>query len=59
VDYDQLHSITHNFTRDATRVNCGKIKILYIGNQSNLPEHFNVYFPHNGKKGNLINYEKT
>jgi len=46
LDYDQLHSITHNFTRDATRVNCGKIKSLYIGNQSNLPEHFDVYFPH-------------
>ena len=46
IGYDTIQRATHNFTRDATRVNCGKIKWLCIPRRSPLPKHFNLYFPH-------------
>ena len=46
IRYYTIQRVTHNFTRDATRVNCGKVKNLDMYRQVDLPEHFNVYFPH-------------
>lgn len=45
IKIDQLKRVTHNFTRNATRLNCAKIKDLYIKDRSDLPEHFHIYFP--------------
>ena len=46
IEYSTIQRVTHNFTRDATQVNCGKMKWLFIPHQSNVPEHFNLYFAH-------------
>ncbi len=47
VTYDSLERVTDNFTRDATRFNCSKIKALHLKNK---PEfccvHLQDYFPH-------------
>lgn len=45
VDYHCLQRVTHNFTRDTIRVNCAKVKILFFCGKSNIPTHFNTYFP--------------
>ena len=46
IGYDTIQRVTHHFTRDATRVNCGKVKWLCMPRTSPLPKHFNLYFPH-------------
>ena len=46
LDYHQINRITHSFTRDATRVNCGKVKSLHSDRRFHLSEHFYVYFPY-------------
>ncbi len=50
--YNLLQSVTHNFTRDETRINCAKLKYLQIQydmyqhfNKVELPKHVNAYFP--------------
>jgi hypothetical protein len=46
IDYDQLKRVTYNFTRNATRNNCSKIKRLHLYDFLELPKHYNAYFPH-------------
>lgn len=46
VAYESLRSVTHQFTRDATRMNCAKIKSILLFRE---PEGFRCpkeYFPH-------------
>ena len=45
IDCETLQRVTHNFTRDATRLNCTKIKRIHLSNRLNLPNHFYTYFP--------------
>ncbi len=45
IDYDQLQRVTQNFTRDATRNNCSKIKQLVLHWDVELPKQYNTYFP--------------
>ncbi|CAF4486744.1 unnamed protein product [Rotaria sp. Silwood2] len=56
IDYDQLKTITNNFTRDATRLNCINVEELEFHNFINLDDSdyqwtiaqskdFHVYFP--------------
>jgi hypothetical protein len=46
VYYHDLKRITNNFTRDATRINCAKVKYIHDIDTYNLPTHFYTYFPH-------------
>ena len=41
-----LIKVTHNFTRDATRMNCSKITYNYDGTICQLPKHCKDYFLH-------------
>jgi hypothetical protein len=45
VNYDQLRIVTENFTREATRRNCAKIKRLIIQDTLVFPNEVDVYFP--------------
>ncbi len=45
VDYDQLTIVTENFTRDATRLNCVKVKKLVVKKALAHSKDFYVYFP--------------
>ena len=45
IEYDTIQRVTHNFTRDATRVNCQMVERFCMPGGSNVPEHFNLYFP--------------
>jgi hypothetical protein len=45
VNYDQLTIVTENFTRDATRLNCVKVKQLIIEKTLVHSKDFYVYFP--------------
>ncbi|CAF1324186.1 unnamed protein product [Rotaria sordida] len=45
IDYEQLERMTHNFTRDSTRINCAKLDSLCL-NGRRLPEYAKDYFPH-------------
>ena len=45
IEYDTIQRVTHHFTRDATQVNCEKVKSLFIPGRSKKPAHFNLYFP--------------
>jgi hypothetical protein len=42
---EQLQRVTHNFTRDVTRINCEKLDSLCL-NGYPLPEYAKDYFPH-------------
>ncbi|CAF3878103.1 unnamed protein product [Rotaria sp. Silwood1] len=44
-DYQLLNNVTHNFTRNETRNNCAKLKIIFFINKSEFPEHLKDYFP--------------
>jgi hypothetical protein len=46
VPYDTLRRVTHDFTRDATRVNYSKIIVLFLQNRSELTFALKDYFPH-------------
>ncbi|UJR29467.1 hypothetical protein I4U23_010679 [Adineta vaga] len=46
VDYTTLQTVTHNFTRTLTQINCKKITFIYDISKYNIPEHFYNYFPH-------------
>ncbi|CAF4574058.1 unnamed protein product [Rotaria sp. Silwood2] len=43
--YEQLERVTHNFTRDITRISCAKLNSLCL-NGHRLPEYAKDYFPH-------------
>jgi hypothetical protein len=56
IDYDQLKTVTNNFTRDATRLNCISVEELHfhsLSNHNDSDDHsikaqskdFNIYFP--------------
>ncbi|CAF1417233.1 unnamed protein product [Rotaria sordida] len=44
-DYQLLKNVTHNFTRNETRNNCAKLKVIFFINKSEFPEHLKDYFP--------------
>ncbi|CAF3778047.1 unnamed protein product [Adineta steineri] len=46
--YEQLKRVTHNFTRDATRINCAKLSSFYL-NGRRYPKHAKNYFPNVSK----------
>ncbi|CAF1444063.1 unnamed protein product [Rotaria sordida] len=52
VKYESLESVTYNFTRNATRLNCAKVnymctKLDYLTNRDfQFPKHFKDYFLH-------------
>ncbi|CAF3400211.1 unnamed protein product [Rotaria sp. Silwood2] len=46
VDYRILDKVTHNFTRDATRMNCSKINDLLLLNKPAFAVDLKDYFPH-------------
>ncbi|CAF4738988.1 unnamed protein product, partial [Rotaria sp. Silwood2] len=45
VDYDELTIVTENFTRNATRLNCAKVKQLIIRKTIVHSKDFYTYFP--------------
>lgn len=45
VRFDDLKKVTENFTRDATRRNCAKIKRLIVEDLRDFPEDVYRYFP--------------
>ncbi len=45
IDYDELVTVTNNFTNDATRVNCYQIDCHIINKPFVYPENFYQYFP--------------
>jgi hypothetical protein len=46
IGYDSLKRVTHNFTRDATRINSTKINSLYVFHRFQSSKDFTNYFPH-------------
>ncbi|CAF1646068.1 unnamed protein product [Rotaria sp. Silwood1] len=44
IDYEQLNRVTHNFTRDITRINCAKLGSLCL-NGRQLRNYAKDYFP--------------
>ncbi|CAF3575023.1 unnamed protein product [Rotaria sordida] len=46
INYESLKRVTHNFTRDATRVNCIKINKLYVHLGSKCSDSLQEYFPY-------------
>ncbi len=44
--YQFLEKVTHNFQRDATRINCEKVNYFCSDNVRQFPKHFKDYFPH-------------
>jgi hypothetical protein len=46
INYKTLRRVTHNFTRDATRINCSKIDWLSLCNKPEFSHHFEDYFPY-------------
>jgi hypothetical protein len=45
IKYEHLVTITNNFTTEATRINCAKVRKLDVGESSVYPENFSHYFP--------------
>ena len=45
IGYNTIQRVTHNFTRDATRVNCEMVERFFMCGKSNAPEHFKLHFP--------------
>ena len=45
IDYEHLETVTHNFTRQATRRNCANIKQVFCKKSMVHFEHFYRYFP--------------
>ncbi|CAF3067489.1 unnamed protein product [Rotaria sp. Silwood2] len=46
INYESLKRVTHNFTRDATRINCTKINKLYLHGKSKRSNSLQEYFPY-------------
>jgi hypothetical protein len=46
INHRPLTKVTHNFERDATRINCSKINYLFGKNVIRLPQHVKDYFLH-------------
>ncbi|CAF2395648.1 unnamed protein product [Rotaria sp. Silwood2] len=45
IKYQTLATVTNNFTNDATRLNCAKVKILKTHDLFVRPQNFHSYFP--------------
>ncbi|CAF1168958.1 unnamed protein product [Rotaria sordida] len=45
INYKSLERVTHNFTRDSTRINCGKINKIYFWGEKNYSNSLRDYFP--------------
>ncbi|CAF2141767.1 unnamed protein product [Rotaria magnacalcarata] len=45
IKYESLQRVTHNFTRDATRINCAQISKLYLYHESECSNSLEEYFP--------------
>jgi hypothetical protein len=45
INYDQLQTVTENFTRETTRRNCTKVKRLIVEDTIVFPNEVGVYFP--------------
>lgn len=45
INYYDLANVTDNFTRDATRINCAKVKYLILDNIMVHSRDFHLYFP--------------
>ncbi|CAF1531691.1 unnamed protein product [Rotaria sordida] len=45
IKYESLQRVTHNFTRDATRINCAKIDRLDLYGESKRSNSLQEYFP--------------
>ncbi|CAF1348775.1 unnamed protein product [Rotaria sordida] len=43
-DFKSLQRVTHNFTRNATRINCSKMRYICFDRISRFPKHFKNYF---------------
>ncbi|CAF1401937.1 unnamed protein product, partial [Rotaria sp. Silwood1] len=45
IRYKTLTKVTNNFTNNAARLNCSKLKYLHINGTYDLPSNFHQYFP--------------
>jgi hypothetical protein len=45
IKYESLVTVTNNFTNDATRLTCSKLRFLWLTGPFVRPQHFNQYFP--------------
>ncbi|CAF1230143.1 unnamed protein product [Rotaria magnacalcarata] len=45
INYESLKRVTHNFIRDAARVNCTKTDKLYLSSEAERSNSFQEYFP--------------
>jgi hypothetical protein len=45
VEFEPLKRVTYHFTRNTTRINCQKLKSLFL-NGYGLPKYARNYFPH-------------
>ena len=52
VRYEALERVTHNFQREATRINCSKLRFLHTLGISSLAQHVKDYFPHITRSSN-------
>jgi hypothetical protein len=50
--YGSLERVTHSFQREATRINCAKLRFLSTYGRSSLPQHVKDYFPHTSVSSN-------
>ncbi len=46
ITYESLQRVTHNFTRDATRINCSKLDYIVLYNPPEFLQYSKDYFPH-------------
>ncbi|CAF3368229.1 unnamed protein product [Rotaria sp. Silwood1] len=45
INYKSLERVTHNFTRDVTRINCAKINKIFLFGEKNHSNSLQDYFP--------------
>ncbi|CAF4810828.1 unnamed protein product [Rotaria sp. Silwood1] len=45
INYKSLERVTHNFTRDVTRINCAKINKIFLFGEKNYSNSLRDYFP--------------
>jgi hypothetical protein len=46
IKYESLQRVTHNFTRDATRINCAKINEIHLRDRKQRSNSLQEYFPY-------------
>ena len=45
VDYEAMKRVTENFTRNTTRINCAKLRSIYLLGAKKITKHIKDYFP--------------